>query len=724
MENEKISLKQKVSSVVSEAKKYWETPAKGNYIPYKEVAHLSAAGFGTHWGTMLASTIALDAGNFLVGASLQLEPVHLQIMLTVANILGMPIGIWKGWYIDNHNMKGGKFLPFILRTAFPIALLSMVMVWLPYENWSYITKAVVVWCFYFVLQIFLSFYMESYQTLQYVISPNAQERATVMSITQVLYSMAPTISNLFIPLIAGLTWGLNNIWTYRVIYPIFTVIGLVLNTIFYKKVKERIVTPKKKLESIRIIDAVREVSKNKYYWILNSASWVGFLEFGYGVILSWSFVYSDGGAKQASLGLANTVIGNSALWAMLAAPLLIRFFGKRNLLILSNIINVLLLAVLYQIYDNLLLVCVFWYLNNFVNVVNNNINIPNLNADMRDYHHWKTGVRVDGLFGPLGLIGTFIGFFTGLVIPAVYEKMGLKDDYNVLYDDAVRNNLFEVLIILAIVGAILNLIPYLFYDLTEDKHKGYVDVLKIRAMFEDYGNGSLEDGQLKESMDIIHAAQEALGKEKTAIDKSALKTARKLPKKTDEEKAVRKAEIKKAKELIAQQKQNNQNIVTAPFVMDEIKKFSTQRYIRQLESARETYARGKLYLWENLAEEKAAARALPKKTKEEKEIRSDAFALIRKKKESLKIIKKYSKENLTEPDDKVKEEIQNRETATLKESMQARKDMKAYSKALSLYSRAVAPYENARKLLEQYENYTHLDELEAKYTEIFQKEYN
>ena len=27
---------------------------------------------------------------------------------------------------------------------------------------------------------------------------------------------------------------------------------------------------------------------------------------------------------------------------------------------------------------------------------------------------WKTGVRVDGLFGPLGLIGTILGFATGL----------------------------------------------------------------------------------------------------------------------------------------------------------------------------------------------------------------------------------------------------------------------------------------------------------------------
>ena len=64
----------------------------------------------------------------------------------------------------------------------------------------------------------------------------------------------------------------------------------------------------------------------------------------------------------------------------------------------------------------------------------------------------------------------------------------------------------------------MNLIPYLFYDLTEKKHRGYVNVLKIRAMFEDYGNGELEDIQLVEAMKIINGAKDNL--QKKAIDKS------------------------------------------------------------------------------------------------------------------------------------------------------------------------------------------------------------
>ncbi|MBR2892463.1 MAG: MFS transporter, partial [Clostridia bacterium] len=245
------NIKAKVINVFNLAKTYWSTPAKGNYVPYKEVAYLGGAGFGVYWSALLAGTIGLNASNFLVGASIGLKPMDLQIMLTVANIIGIPMGIFRSWYYDNHNLKGGKFLPFLRRTAIPMALVSLIFVWLPYENWEYITKAVVVEVMYLLLNVFLCFYNESYTYFQQIISPNAQERATVMSISQIIYSLAPTITNFAVPLIAGLTWGLNNIWTYRIIYPVFVIIGLVMSTIFFRKVKERLVVPKRKPDPVR-----------------------------------------------------------------------------------------------------------------------------------------------------------------------------------------------------------------------------------------------------------------------------------------------------------------------------------------------------------------------------------------------------------------------------------------------------------------------------------------
>ncbi len=683
----------KAKNAIQTVKEYWSVPAKGNYIPYKEVAALSGAGFGVNWAMLLASTIGLSAGNFLVGASIGLRPMDLQIMLTVANLIGIPIGIFRSWYYDNHHIPGGKFLPFIKRTGLPIVLISMIFVWLPYEYFSYNTKAVVVWLMYFLLSQFLCFYNESYTYFQQIISPNAQERATVMSISQVIYSLAPTISNLFIPMIAGWTWGLNNIWTYRVIYPVFTVIGFVISTVFFRKVKERLILPKKKPEAVRMLDAIREVAKNKYYWIIQAAAWVVFLESGYGVVLGWSFVYGSGGEHQEMLGVANTVIGNAALWSMLLAPLAIKAMGKRNLLITANSINIVILLILYFVYQNLILICVLWYINTFINTFWNIVQ-HQISADMRDYHQWKTGVRVDGLFGPLGMIGTVIGFFTGMVYPAIYEKMGLLEDYNVLYDDTIRNNLFEVLIICSAVGALLNLIPFCFYDLTENKHKAYVDVLKIRAMFENHSLGVLENDELAEAMEIIHQAKSVYGKEKQSVDKHA-------------DKALKK-----------QIKETNLAIERAAIIMEDLNKFSTEAGRARLMQAEENFSRGLVYFYENADEELKAAKKLSKKTSAEKEIRSDALKNARIKKESASLIKKYGIDNITAPDEAVKEEIMNREAHSFIESINIKRELNAYLKMASVYARIVKPYTDAKYLIEQAENYTHYEELEAKYAAI------
>ena len=569
----------------------------------------------------------------------------------------------------------------------------MIFVWLPYEYFSYNTKAIVVWLMYFLLSQFLSFYSESYNYFQQIISPDAQERANVMSISQVIYSMAPTLTGLFIPMFAGWTWGLNNIWTYRVIYPIFTIIGLIISVIFFRKVKERLILPKKKPEPVRMLDAIREVAKNKYYWIIQSAAWVVFLESGYGVVLGWTFVYAFNGEYESYLGLANTVIGNAALWSMLLAPLAIKLMGKRNLLITANSINVIVLLVMYLVYRNIILVCVLWYFNNFINTFWNIVQ-HQINADMRDYHQWKTGVRVDGLFGPLGMIGTVIGFFTGMVYPAIYEKMGLLEDYNVLYDDAIRNNLFEVLILCSALGALLNLIPFCFYDLTENKHRAYVGVLKIRAMFENYSIGALEDDELADAMEIIHEAKAHFGKEKIKADKSASKA---------EKKAV---------------KETNLAIERAAIIMQDLNKFSGEAGIARLAQAKADYANGNLYFYDNVAEEMKKAKALPKGTETEKEIRSDAIKNARTKKESASLIIKYDIDNIVKPDESVKEELQNRETNGFIETIKVRRELKEYLKAVSIYERAIKPYTDAKNLIEQAENYTHYEELEARYAEM------
>lgn len=708
-----------IKDKVVDFKDHWDKPYEGRYIPNKEVVAYGVGGMGMHCATVLSAGISLSASNLIVGSCIQIMPTHLYIMTVISNLIGFLFCAVRSYLFDNVKSKMGKFRPFIKWLGLPTVLSSCLFVWMPYEIMTYNQKCVTVFILWLVLNMFHPFYWDAYQMLMQVLSPDSEERTDVMSISQIIFSFAPTVTNLIIPFLAQLTGGLADMRTYRIIYPIIAFIGLILSFPTYKYTTERIIKPRDQENEVGFIEAIRSIVKNKYFWIISVAAWAGFLEMSYYSILHWSFIYDENlMSKQHLLGVANTLIGNGALWAMIAAPFLIRKFGKRNLLIACNATNILLLASLYFTYKNILIVIAIFYINNFVLVLGNVYN-PGINADMRDYQQYISGERIDGMFGVVGLIGTFISFFTGMVMPYLQERCGLKDNYDVLYDPAIRDGLFKMMIIASVVGATLNVIPYLFYDLTEKKHRGIVYVLRIRAMFDDYSAGKLTDDELVKSFAIINDIKEATGKEYVNIDKTALKQAKALPKSTKEEKEYRKSMIKQAKQALHNQKMFNENVDLAPFVNEELNKFSTKRFELQVDLANYINENSELSPQQLLDYTNSLIDSFTsEKTKENKQIVSDLKATRTIIKRAIKIRQKYYANGVVKPDENAVENAQNLPSNTVKLTIERKKAVRKAVKEKANYKNAMKPYTDAKKLLIQHNAYLCMDELEARYNEL------
>ncbi len=750
-------MKGKLGNFLGEVKKYWNTPASGRYIPFKEIVCYGVGGMGVHFATTLASAIGLSAGNFIVGASLNIDPFHLQIMSIVANIFGFLVTMVRSYLFDNTKSKDGKFRPWLKWMGVPTVAASILFVWMPYESMTYVEKVVTVEICFLLINCFNPFFTEAFNLLIQVMSPSTEERTDVMSIGQIIFSFAPTITNLIIPALAPLTGGLNNIQTYRIIYPIFTLFGLALTYFIYSGTRERIIYSKKQDRSIRFMDAVRSVAKNKYFWITNIATWIGFLESAYLTILQWSFVYAMP-EKQGWLGVANTVIGNGALWAMMIAPFLIRRFGKRNLLIWCNLSNIVLLAVMYISYTNIWAVMIICYINNFINVFGNIYN-PGIQADMKDYQQWKTGERIDGMFNVVGIIGTVIGMGTGFVLPALYRMCGLNTDYDVLYDATIRNNIFQMLIIASVVGAVLNVIPYLFYDLTEEKHRGIVKVLRMRAMFDDYANDVLDDAELIETMQDLERSGELEGKQKQPIPRDGVRDAKRLPKITEEERAERSERIAQAKamphrtpeeraerrRLLAQAKvtphaeqrrqeiraarqacrdtrERNREIAAAPFVLGELRKFHTRRWQKQYEAAQRVMSFGIAGLSRIDVERDLLALAHGEKGGgEAKLIRSDLHALARSVRRSQRLIHKCYPQGIPAQEPAVPAAVEGKNAASFTDFLRKRRVFRLALQEQPIYRRCIAPYTGAAALVRQADHYSHLDERRERYQSAVEK---
>lgn len=230
-----------------------------------------------------------------------------------------------------------------------------------------------------------------------------------------------------LPLIAQIFTNddLYDITVYRIAYPIFAAVGIVGTVIVYANTQEKIVQAKTHTIQIRFWDALKEVAKNKYFWIISLAGWIGFLEGAYGNILTWSYTYGHT-ATGSEYALIQTLTGNASLWGMLLAPLCIRKWGKKRVLLFVNGANVLcILAMGINMYNIWwLFICVYfnWLVGAF-----EQITTPAIQADIRDYQQYKSGERIDGMFAAVTTIGNVITLFTSGVLPAVQEMYGIKD---------------------------------------------------------------------------------------------------------------------------------------------------------------------------------------------------------------------------------------------------------------------------------------------------------
>lgn len=756
----KSNLKEKVSTTWNNVVLHWKTPALGKYVSYKEIIAYGVGGMGVQFVMFFCSLIALSATSFLVGNTIGIKPMHLQYMAVASTIIGFGITIGRSYIIDSARFKSGKFRPWLAITGIPTVIIAVVFVWLPYETMSYMQKVIAVFLCYNLLQCFYPFFQQAYTDLANVISPNSHERTDIVSVSSIIYSMAPSLTGLFVPMLSTLTGGLNSITTYRIIHPLVAVVGLLLSYVAYAGTRERIIVAESHVTQFKFSDAFRAVAKNKYFWITSLAGWLGFLEGAVGVIIGWTFIYAYPN-RMGLYGVATTLIGNASLWAMLLCPIAIRVIGKRNLLIWCNIANIVLIGLLYPLYNNLAALIILYYLNGFVGAFAIVYN-PGINADMRDYQQYFTGERIDGMFGAVGIIGSFIGMFTGMVLPTIYQMLGLEDNYDVLEVASFREDMFDVLIIAAVIGAALNVVPYLFYDLTETKQRGIVKVLKIRAMFEDYGNGILRDESIVEAIDIIDeanllykdrtlmttkddikkaerlpartpeekefkkneikrlkAAYKEFNTQNRGIKKDRINQAKAMPKSTDAEKAARKAAIKAAKKENRELNKLNADISVCDFIIDEMNKYDTLRIKKQVERSIALDRAGYAGIFNYSKEDMAEAKALPKSTHEEREIRSDAITRARALKNARKAMIKFygSPENIVEPSDDAFKAAETLPDDTFAHQLEKKRTVKKLVNEKSKYIRSVKPLLDARRQLTEKENYAHLDDIRARYAD-------
>lgn len=748
-----MNITRKAKDLLLTVKKNWKTPPEGRYMSIKEIASLSGGGIGVRLVVHCISQMIISTGNTLLGNTIGISPNALYIIYIISLITSIPLTALRANIIDNTRSMKGKYRPYIITMGIPSVILGIGFIMMPYDSMSLLTKCVTVLLFNIGFQFFYNFYLDSYESLINVLSPNSIERSDVLSVRCIIENLSPSIANIFFPIIAKLITGeetLYDLRVFRVIFPLMIFAGFLISIVVYVNTEERIVQAKTHVVNIKFSDALRAVVRNKYFWVISLAGWLGFLEGSFGSIMGWMYNYQKP-CSATQYAIITAIASNASFWPNIVAPFAIRKYGKKKILIFTNLLNIGLIAFMFPVVRMtgsasiiwMLLVCTFF--NQFISSLGHFLT-PCVNADIRDYQQYISGERIDGMFSAVGLIGNIISVATGSVLPMIYSEAGLNrataislgydgsNVYDVLYNYDYFVSISSVLVVASVIGAVMNVIPYFFYNFTETNQKSVINVLKIRALFEDYGNGNVDKEKIAEAMELIREARIYSVKEHRIPDKNAIR----LAKKSKDKEAV-----SQAKAAYNAQREENEKIEIARFVMAELNRYNTEYGKLQLAAAQKIFKAGLNGYSQADIFTKAEIKAMPKTTSAEKQARSDCFALLRDIKTANKTRAKYFPDGikvfdaavfdvLFKKEDKIEQEIHDALKAK-KNANERKEDVSVYNQSIknlqkqkkeiqfqikkatdenSLYYRAAKPYLDAKRTLERMEHYAKIDEIE------------
>lgn len=540
-----MKILEKGKTLITDIWKYWKHPKDGEYVSNKEFLYL-VLGIGNSLVAATASyNLSFTAGCMFVGAIYGLKMMDfamLGIVNLILNYLFAPIGMiitdnlgsppkktmrlihWANavflilgiacFFIPQQYFEGfmpalpqvvgskfliqvfstyynmlilrklspkfGKYRSWVIANILPYLLSLLLLVWFPYNQLDYYNKFWIMHLFFAFWGCFASCFNQT-TNIQNVISPNTIERTKIMSFGSFLWSLFPSIYNVLFPVMASLVGGMTHINTYRIVIPVIMLIFGIPSLFLVFGVKDRVVQEQSHKPQIDMKKGMREVFRNKYLWIGNSATWITTFSTGIINIINMIIIYSM--RQDWVMGITATIIGTASVPGMFLAPHLIKRFGKKRVYLATKygmvLCFLLTAAGVYQ--DSLFIIVLSTYISSLFGSVASIVTAA-MNADIWDYQQYISGERLDGCMGFFGYFSAPITTVAAMLVPYLYGLVGFTSDWNILYDPQIRTTIFIITVAVGLITTLLAIIPYHFYDFTEEKHKKIMKALEQRAL--------------------------------------------------------------------------------------------------------------------------------------------------------------------------------------------------------------------------------------------------
>lgn len=417
------------------------------------------------------------------------------VQLFVNGMGGLRDIFWRKRLVPKHGRYKYSLYANVIQKCVTVVLIG----WLPIYNIGKVDERV--WIAYLLFSLFTMYdFTNKLETCSMLVSPNSQERMWIRSYPVKLCHLLNSVLVAVIPLLGKF----DDINFYRYVIPGTFIPCALLTMVYAGKINERIPQPPlEKKQKIPFWYGIFQVMKNKYRWLNMLASLLDTLGNGMIALDTVIMLYTLrlSGIEYSLLGTLMTF--RTTIPALLA-PIFVKRFSYKQLRVYKQLIEIVYysvcIAAIMLCTDNIglcgiILFCCLWlrgFLVEVVNVANNDMNLR-----LSDYQMYLSGERLEGFSNVFNWFVSPIATLVGLIIPLLLLKNGFNTNWNILYLDSARAGILVIPLLFDLIGHVLMIIPYLFWDYNKEQHEYVMDVLKQRAALAEEGFYPAEyDGSL------------------------------------------------------------------------------------------------------------------------------------------------------------------------------------------------------------------------------------
>lgn len=412
------------------------------------------------------------------------------------------LGIWDtvndpllGGIIDRTRTRYGKLRPYLLFVPLPLAVTTILLFSGPLilaDVKTTAIKIVYMYLSYFIWEFFYTIGDVPFWGMSAAISPSPSDRTRAISTARFISGLIGGLSTTTLVVLMDMSnnniIGLSLPQVFFLMAVIAGTFGMGLFSLAGRCCKERVVQTVKEPS---VLEGFKVMFHNKPLMLIVCGNVLGSLSGLAGVFQTYYFAeVININSLTLIITLPGTIFG---FVTYLLIPKLKKKFDNRQIVILNAVSRAVVGVIVFLVgllgYDKIAVIVPLLLVQNFIYSFFNTINsvIPTeMIADTIDYMEWKTGERNEGVsFSVLTFVGKLSGSLSTSIGTALLPVIGLiyktvNGVETTVKGDNTDMLLWAMYVLVPWLLGLLQLIPYIWYDLTGDKLKTIREEIAVK----------------------------------------------------------------------------------------------------------------------------------------------------------------------------------------------------------------------------------------------------